>query len=302
MSQFSGVWPAMVTPLDQDGHPNLAATEALVEAFVGQKLDGLYVTGSTGQWPMLSMRDRREVAECVVQTASGRIPVMVHAGCAATDDAVALARHAMDIGADAVSSVAPIYYGWTADHIFEHFRQIGMASELPLFVYHLSSVNQLALDARDYARRVCDLPHIAGMKITDRDLFQFGTIHHTAGQKLQLFSGADELLCHATLSGSTGAIGTFYNVWGPACRKARSAVINGDFRSGLEFMQIFQSTLAEILASRSHWTFLQAALRQQHGIDIGLPRAPLSVGNQEWSDVDVDRLINRVNDVAQSIP
>ncbi|MAV38108.1 MAG: dihydrodipicolinate synthase family protein [Planctomycetaceae bacterium] len=301
MSQFSGVWPAMVTPLDADGRPNLSATEALVEAFIGENLDGLYITGSTGQWPMLSPSDRRQVAECVVRTATGRIPVMVHVGCAATDDAVALARHSMDIGADAVSSVAPIYYGWTADHIFEHFRQIGLASELPLFVYHLSSVHQLALDARDYARRVCDLPRIEGMKITDRDLFQFGTIHHTAGEKLKLFSGADELLCHATLSGSTGAIGTFYNVWGPACRTARSAVINGNFQAGLEFMQAFQSTLAEILASRSHWTFLQTAIKQLYGVDVGLPRAPLAVGNREWAAEEVERLIDRVNQAAQSI-
>lgn len=291
----------MVTPLDGTGHPNVSAIEALVEVFVDQELDGLYVTGSTGQWPMLSMADRRQVVEHVVKAAAGRISVMVHVGCAATDDAVALARHAMDVGADAVSSVAPIYYGWTADHIFEHFHQIGMASELPLFVYHLSSVNQLALDARDYARRVCALPHIAGMKITDRDLFQFGTIYHTAGDKLQLFSGADELLCHATLSGSAGAIGTFYNVWGPACRQARNAVINGNFQAGLEFMQIFQSTLAEILSTGSHWSFLQTALQRLHGVDIGLPRAPLAVGNQEWNSEEIDRLIEGVNRVARSI-
>ena len=292
----------MVTPLDEEGHPNPSAIEALVEAFIGQELDGLYVTGSTGQWPMLPMSDRRQVVERTVQTAAGRIPIMVHVGCAATDDAASLARHAMSVGADAVSSVAPIYYGWTADHIFEHFRQIGMASELPLFVYHLSSVNQLALDARDYARRVCELPHIAGMKITDRDLFQFGTIHHTAGDKLQLFSGADELLCHATLSGSAGAIGTFYNVWGPACRQARNAVLNGNFQAGLDFMQIFQSTLAEILSTGSHWTFLQTALKHLHGVDIGLPRAPLAVGNQDWNTEEIDRLIDGVNQVANSIP
>ena len=301
MSRFSGVWTAMVTPLDGKGHPSVPAIEALVDVFVDQELDGLYVTGSTGQWPMLSMANRRQVVELVVQAAAGRIPVMVHVGSAATDDAVALARHAMDTGADAISSVAPIYYGWTADHIFEHFRQIGMATELPLFVYHLSSVNQLALDARDYARRVCELPHIAGMKITDRDLFQFGTIYHTAGDKLQLFSGADELLCHATLSGSAGAIGTFYNVWGPACRQARNAVINGNFQAGLKFMQVFQSTLAEILSTGSHWTFLQTALKHLHGVDVGLPRAPLAVGNREWDIEEIDRLIEGVNRVAHAI-
>ena len=66
MSRFSGVWPAMVTPLDGKGHPSVPAIEALVDVFVDQELDGLYVTGSTGQWPMLSMANRRQVVEHVV--------------------------------------------------------------------------------------------------------------------------------------------------------------------------------------------------------------------------------------------
>src|SRR5207248_1973275 len=156
---------------------------------------------------------------------AGRIPVMIHVGAVATEDAVALAQHASKIGADAVSAVTPIYYPAGPDLIFEHYRRIGAASDLPLYVYHLSSVNQLTLDPRDYAERILALPHIGGMKITDRDLYQFGLIHSFTRDRLRLFSGADEVLCHAVLSGAIGAIGTFYNVWGPACQAARSAFV-----------------------------------------------------------------------------
>jgi N-acetylneuraminate lyase len=291
---YQGVWPALLTPLDEAGRPKLAEVEKLVELFVKQGLGGLYILGSTGQWPLLTLDQRRAVAERVIKTAAGRIPVMVHVGAMATDDAVALAKHAQKIGADAVSAVTPIYYSSSADVVFEHYRRIGAATELPLFIYHLSSVNQTWLDPRDYAERILALPHIGGMKITDRDLYMFGLIHSFSEGRLQLFSGADEVMCQATVSGAIGAIGTFYNLWGPACQKARAAFVAGDFQIGKRFMLTFQKAIAEVLRSNAVWTFLRSAMRLSHGIDVGLPRAPLATIEKEWDERQVERIVASV--------
>ncbi len=296
--KFSGVWPAVITPLNEDSTPNHAAIEQLVELFVEQKLGGLYLLGSTGQWPLLPFDQRREIAERVVSTAAGRIPVIVHIGATATDDAIELAKHAESIGADGVSTVAPIYYPSSADDIFLHYRRIGEASQLPLYVYHLSTVNQVALDAREYAKRVLDLPNIGGMKITDGDLYQFGLIANEAGDRLQLFSGADPLLCHAALSGAIGAIGTFFNVWGVSAQKARAAFVAGDFAAGRRYTSAFQNALGDVLNSKSIWSFLRAAMRIKFGIEVGMPRAPLGANNVEWKTADVEALIEQVDSAA----
>ncbi len=295
---MQGVWPAVITPLSDDGTPNLEAVEQLVELFIQQELGGLYVLGSTGQWPLLPLEPRRVVAQHIVKIAAGRIPVMIHVGATATDDAVALARHAESIGADAVSSVAPIYYPTSADDVFLHYRRIGRASNLPLYVYHLSSVNQVQLDPREYAHRVLELPNIGGMKITDRDLFQFGAIANVAGERLRLFSGADGLVCHAALSGAIGAIGTFFNVWGAPARKARAAFVGGDFEAGRRFMAAFQSVIAEVHAARSTWSFLRAAMQMKYGIDVGMPRAPLGANDNSWEPEQVQKLIDQVDSTA----
>jgi N-acetylneuraminate lyase len=297
-AEFGGIWPAMLTPLDDAGDPDPQQIERLVELFVRQELGGLYILGSTGQWPLLHLDQRRAAAERVVKATAGRIPVMVHVGAVATDDAVILARHAARIGAHAVSAVTPIYYSATPEVVFEHYRRIGAATDLPLFVYHLSSVNQIALDARDYAERVLALPHIGGMKITDRDLYQFGLIHTVAGDRLRLFSGADELLCHAALSGAIGAIGTFYNLWGPACQAARRAFVGGSFEAGRRFMLTFQSVIGQVIHSQSVWTFLRSAMRLKSRIEIGAPKAPLGMLEQPWPDVEVERLIALVDEAA----
>jgi N-acetylneuraminate lyase len=300
MTKFvcAGVWPAFLTPLTEQGDVNHAAVEQLADLHARQKLGGLYVTGSTGQWPLLTVEQRRDIVERVIRTVARRVPVMVHVGATATDDAVALARHAEQAGADAVSSVTPIYYGFGADAIFETYRRIGTASSLPLFVYHLSIVNQLSMDARDYANRLLALPNIAGMKITDRDLYQFGLIHAYTAGRLQLFSGADEVMCQAVLSGAVGAIGSFYNLWGPACQKARAAFVAGNIEAGQRFMLAFQMAIAEILRVGGFWQFIRSALRLKYRIDIGLPRPPLAVTEKPWNDADVERLVAQVDSAA----
>jgi len=295
---FHGLWPAMLTPLDASGQPAWSETEKLVELFVGQQLDGLYLLGSTGQGPLLSVAQRQAVTECVVRTAARRIPVMVHVGAVSTEDAVTLARHAARTGADAISSVGPIYYRAAPDAVFEHYRQIGSAGELPFFVYHLSVVNTLSLGGREYVDRLLSLPNIAGMKFTDRDLYQLGLICAYAGSDLQIFSGADELLCQAALCGTVGAIGTFFNVWGPISRAARAAFVDGSVVAGSRFMAALQPALDEVLSSQSTWTFLRAAMRLKYHIDIGPCRSPLGVADRPWKDADVERLLRLVDEVS----
>lgn len=299
--EFQGIWPAMITPLDESGEPNHESIEQLVEVFVSQQLGGLYILGSTGQWPLLPLNHRREVAKRTVRAADGRIPVIVHVGATATDDAVDLARHAESIGADGVSCVAPIYYPTTTDDVFLHYRKIGEASSLPLYVYHLSHVNQVGIDAREYADRVLDLPNIGGMKITDHDLFQFGLIADVAGDRLRLFSGADPLVCHAALSGAIGAIGTFFNVWGVAAARARTKFVNGDFTVGRRFTAAFQNAVFDVINSKSIWSFLRRAMQIKHGIDVGMPRAPLGARDTKWTDDAVERLLEQVDSAAPSV-
>jgi N-acetylneuraminate lyase len=292
---LGGLWPALLTPLDPAGQPAWDVLEHLVELYIAQRLDGLYVGGSTGQWPLLTVPERETLAERVIRTAAGRIPVMVHVGATSTADAVRLARHAASVGAQAVSTVAPTYYPHSADVVFEYYRAVGQAAESPLYVYHLSMVNQLRLPPEDYVARLLSLPRIAGMKITDLDLNLFGLIRAHAGDRLRLFSGADEVLCHAVLSGSVGAIGSFYNLWGPACRQARDAMVRGDVAAATDFTRRFQLAISRILGSGSLWSFLRAAMLRRYRLDIGMPRPPLGTLSRTWDDRQVAELLALVD-------
>ena len=141
-TRFGGIWPAMLTPTTADGRPALAVCEQLVELFAQQRLGGIYLTGSTGGWPLFTVEERKAIAECVVRAAAGRLPVMVHVGAVATADAVALAEHA-------AADRSGCHLGGGAD-LLPRFRRQRLrvlsphraATDLPLFAYHLSGVNQ----------------------------------------------------------------------------------------------------------------------------------------------------------------
>ena len=289
--RYTGLWPAMLTPLREDGAPCLETVARLIELFVQQGLGGVYLTGSTGQWPLLTPEERRSIVEVAVKTAAGRLPVMVHVGAPATGEAMALARHAAEVGADAVAAVGPSYYGHSSAGVFEHYRQIGGATGLPFYVYHLMGVTQALTDPAGYVEQLLTLPNIAGMKYTDRDLYTLGVMRACAGDRLNFFSGADELLCHAVLSGADGAIGTFYNLWGAECHAARAACVAGDLDTARDFMLRFQLALSRILAGAGTWSFLRTAMRRKHGIEVGMPRPPLGATDREWSVAEVDELL-----------
>jgi N-acetylneuraminate lyase len=293
-----GVWPAMFSPLNEDRTPNLDAIDRLVDLLAGQQLGGLYILGSTGQGPALRLEDRRAIAVRTIKAARGRIAVMVHVGCIATEDAVELAKHAADNGADAISSVPPIYFTGGADVTFEHYNRIAAATSLPFYCYHASFLQSAVADPAEYTRRLLAIPNIAGVKYTDRDLYVLSLIHRHSKGALQLFSGADELVCHAVLSGADGAIGTFYNLWGPAVRKARASFAAGDVAGCQRFMSAFQGAIERILSSGAVYHFCRQSLQIKYGIDIGPGRTPSSVAGKPWAEGSVREVIAMVDAAA----
>ncbi len=291
---FSGLWPAMFTPVDASGAPAMDQVEKLVELLIGQGLDGLYILGSTGQGVLFTEEQRKAVTEVVTGVNKGRVPVMVQVGSLTTAESARLASHAAQCGADAISSVGPIYFSGNTSAALEHYRQIAAATELPFFPYQLG--NNTMGDIPAFIDRLLEIPTIAGMKLTTGQLMEISAIRLHAGERLLLFSGADELMCHASLCGTVGAIGSFYNLWGPACKRVLEAFQEGDYVLAKEFMLEFQRTILYVLPNI--WTFLRQAMLLKYSIDIGPTKSPLGVGQKPWDDAEVQAISERIESVA----
>lgn len=290
--EIGGLWPALLTPVDQDGAPEFGQLEKIVQLCVDQQLDGLYILGSTGQGVLFTEQQRVAVTQKVMEVAGAKLPVIAQVGSLNTRESIRLAQAAQQAGVYGISTVAPIYYQGGVNNSLAHYRAISSSIDIPFFPYHVGNQSIFGGDARYYIDQILTLPNIKGMKLTTQNLYEISLMHILAGDDLILFSGADELYCHATLCGTVGAIGSFFNLWGEECRYVRKEFIAGNFDLGNRFMLAFQEIINFVLPNV--WTFFQKAMILKHGIDIGIPNPPLGLGNNPWQDKDVQEILDRM--------
>ena len=111
MKEFHGVYPALITPLDDSDQVNEGVVQDLVDWHLEAGVNGFYVAGGTGEGLLLSLQQRKDLTEAVMRATDGRATVIVHVGSVSTKAAVNLAQHANAVGAGAISAIPPIYYG-----------------------------------------------------------------------------------------------------------------------------------------------------------------------------------------------
>ncbi len=206
-----GAMTALVTPFDKKGQVSQQAVKELVEFQIASGIAGIYVSGSTGEAMVLPESTRMRMAELSVQYAAGRIPVIVHVGTPDTATAVALARHAQDIGADGISAVPPYYYKMTLDTVAKHYNTIADAVDIPFLLYNIPNLTGISLGA-DFIIKMAEHPNIIGSKFSDMNLEDLRKIRAVDNGKIKVFMGFDAMLLSALVMGANGGIGTFYNV------------------------------------------------------------------------------------------
>ena len=273
MGRFSGAWPALLTPFTRANEVNVPALRSLVDYLLGKGIGGLYVCGSTGEGVSMALAERKLVLEVVLDQVNGRVPVIAHVGAVAVPDAVALARHAQDAGADGVASIIPPLYQ-NADSIFDYFAALGAAApDAPLFTYIFGG----PLDAAALMRRLLAIPTVAGSKYTGPNMFEFRQIV-TMGPNPQndhgwtVFSGMDEQCLFAAMFGASGNIGSTLNYMPGVYREVHAAVQRGDPGRGVE-LQLAANRVTEILMGYGFMGAMKECMGLL-GFDCGQPRLP----------------------------
>jgi len=218
MHPITGLVPAVFTPLKSDCSLNLALVPRIVEHLVNNAIGGLYVCGSTGEGPLLTLEERRAVATAYIEAAAGRIPVMVQVGHESTREAAALARHAANAGATAISAVPPVYFKPASVPVLvDTMKEIaGAVPELPFYYYHIPALSAVALDMERFLELAKDvIPNLAGIKFSSPRLDELQACRNFEGGRFDILFGVDEMLLCGLASGAKGAVGSTYNFLAP---------------------------------------------------------------------------------------
>jgi N-acetylneuraminate lyase len=188
------------------------ATGKLIDALLEAEIGGLYVLGGAGEGVLLSRGVRHEMAEVVMASVGGRVPVMVHVGALSTDTSIELTQHANLAGVDAVSAALPFHYDYPFQAIQGHFRAISAESQAPVFV-HYAPMAAAAPIRPEQLLDLCALDGVAGFLHVSRDIHFLSRVMalRDAG-KVVAMSGADELLLPSLALGVEGATGITANI------------------------------------------------------------------------------------------
>lgn len=228
---FKGSIVALITPF-RSGVFDEAAYRALIEWHVEAGTDGLVPCGTTGESPTLSHAEHKQVVEVCIDAAAGRIPVIAGAGSNSTAEAVELSRHAKDAGADAVLVVTPYYNKPSQEGLFQHYRAIHDACDLPIIIYNIPSRCVVDMTVETMAR-LARLPNIAGVKDATQDLARPIRTRAEIGDDFCQLSGEDGTALPFLVAGGHGCISVTANVAPALCAEMHGAWQGGDVKQAM---------------------------------------------------------------------
>lgn len=268
MRQFTGAWPALVTPFTDQDQINVPVLRRLVDYLISKGVGGFYVCGSTGEGVGMSVAERKLVLETVIEQNNRRVPVIAHVGAVAAGDAAALARHAQEAGADGVASIIPPLYNQVAA-IHDYYAGLAAAApDLPLLTYIFGG----PADAVALMRALMDIPTLAGGKYTGPNMYEFRRIIDLGQGKWTLFSGMDEQCCFAAMFGASGCIGSSLNYHPGVYRTIQQLVASGDLAQATQ-LQIETNRTTERMIDAGYLGSLKTVM-QWLDFDCGQPRLP----------------------------
>ena len=214
--RLTGLTAAAFTPMKSDAMLDLDRIPSLVEHLLRDGVSALYVLGSTGEGVSLTLRERQHTAAAFVQAAAGRVPVVVHVGHNSLQEAQILARHAQQIGADAISAVPPYYFKPDSTRsLVDCLAMITAgAPDLPFYYYHIPVKTGVELDLNDFLHLATQRLHsLVGVKFSDTRLHAISACPYA--ERYDFVCGVDEMLLGAWMTGMRGAVGTTYNFAAP---------------------------------------------------------------------------------------
>ena len=274
--KLEGLIAATFTPMDEAGQVRLEPIAEIVEGLIAQGVTGLYVCGSTGEGPSLTVDERKAVAEAYVQASAGRIPSVIQVGANALEDARALAAHAASIGADAISAVAPTYFKPAdLDALIDCVAAVCEAApEIPFYYYHIPPITGLHFDMVSFLRSAPErIPSLAGIKFSSRDVDMLQSCLQFEDGKYDILFGVDEMLLSALAVGCTGAVGSTYNFMAPLYRTVMQSYAAGDMADA-QAKQYLATSMIRTILEFGGMPSLKTAMNLK-GADCGGMRLPL---------------------------
>ena len=206
--KFTGVMPALITCMDENGNLNRPVLEKLLEDLIAQGADGFYVCGATGEGLTISKQLHMDMTRETIKIVAGRVPCIVHVARMNVEEMLELAAYAESVGADAISAVPPLFYKYDNDGIYAYYKRLCESVKIPVVIYN--NPNTGVSFGIDLLERLFSIPNLTSIKWTNSDFFTVLRLKERVPEA-NVINGPDEMLAMGLAAGCDACIGTTYN-------------------------------------------------------------------------------------------
>jgi 4-hydroxy-tetrahydrodipicolinate synthase len=280
MKPITGSIVALVTPMLEDGSVDYAALRRLIDWHIAEGTDCIGVVGTTGESPTVSMEENCEIIRVAVEHAAGRVPIMAGTGANSTAEAITLTHFAKQVGADCHLSVVPYYNKPSQEGIYQHFRTVAEAVDLPMVLYNVPS-RTVADMQPETALRLAQVGGVIGLKEATGDIERACQLIKRAPPGFAIYSGDDGTAVALMLLGGQGNVSVTANLAPRLMHQMCVAAMAGDARQAaalhLRLLPLHRQLFCEPSPAPAKWAMSQFGLCTPK---VRLPLLPLTEGGQ----------------------
>jgi 4-hydroxy-tetrahydrodipicolinate synthase len=267
---------AIVTPMLPDGALDLPGLRKLIDFHIAKKTDGIVIVGTTGESPTVDFDEHCQLIRTTVEQVAGRIPVIAGTGANCTREAIELTQQAKEAGADACLLVAPYYNRPTQEGLFQHFKTVAEAVDIPQILYNVPGRTGCDI-GNDTTLRLAAIPNIIGIKDATGGIERGTDLLRRAPADFAIYSGDDASALALMLLGAQGVISVTANAAPRLMHDMCEAAFAGDLGTAREINRklfpLHQKLFVEANPIPIKWVVEQMGLIQN---GIRLPLTPLA--------------------------
>jgi 4-hydroxy-tetrahydrodipicolinate synthase len=276
---ITGSIVALVTPMHSDGRVDWASLERLLDIHVAAGTAAIVAGGTTGESATLSIPEHCEVIKHCVDYIAGRMPIVAGTGANSTREAIELTGNAKEVGADACLLVTPYYNRPTQRGLYEHFKAVAEAVDVPQILYNVPG--RTAVDmGNDVVERLASLEQVVGIKDATGDVARGQDLVQRCGQQIAIYSGDDPTAMELMLAGGHGNISVTANVAPAIMAELCRLALAGD-RAGAQAQHELLTPLNDALFLEANPIPVKWALQQRGLIEEGI-RLPLTLLDEQY--------------------
>lgn len=278
MFEPKGIIVAMLTPMFPDETINEKELRNQVNRFIDSGIHGLFCLGTNGEFYGLSYEEKLKVIQIVVDENKGRLPVYAGTGCITTKETIALTQKAKDLGVDAVSVVCPYYAASNQEMLYNHFKDLALAVEIPIILYNIPPRTGVNLGV-ETVKKLSKIDNIVGIKDSSGNFDNILKYIEATPDNFAVLSGNDSLILWNLLAGGKGGIAGCANIVPKELVAIYERFIVGDLE-GAKKAQSSIRPIREVFKMGNPNSIIKRATELM-GYDVGPCRAPFSIDNPE---------------------